>query len=172
MSAKASTPTQGAGQPPAPTVGKEKLAMEIEGSIAYTSDAGLTPHAAWAVSVVCIAFSLQWAFCWKFIIVSFCGTYCYYAYFFDFLKRRQSCSSSEFLLKGLLHGTALALLTWLTISITPIHVVAPTLMDLWTPYAVHPALRTTNVVYDAGSSAELEYVDKSEGWCGVPCCGY
>jgi hypothetical protein len=106
------------------------------------------------------------------MLMSFYGTYYYYVYVFGFLGQRESSSHPRCLLKGLLHGTALTLLTSLCISITPIHVVTPTLMDLWTPYAVHPALRTTKIVYDAGPSAELEYVSKRMDCPGASCTGY
>jgi hypothetical protein len=171
MSAKASTPIQGPGQPKAPTITKEKPAMELEGSIAYPSNAAPIPHAARVFVVVWIAFSLQLAFCWRFIFMSFYGTYYYYVYFFGFIGRKSN-AHPKFLLRGFLHGTALTLLTSLCISITPIHVVAPTLMDLWTPYAVHPALKTTEVVYDAGPSAELEYVAKRTSRSDALCTRY
>ena len=42
-------------------------------------------------------------------------------------------------------------------SLTPLHVISPTFMDLWATYSSHPPLESVNVLYDPGVGALVEY---------------
>ena len=42
-------------------------------------------------------------------------------------------------------------------SLTPVHVFTPTFMDIWTSYANHPTLKPSDILYDAGEAAMIEY---------------
>lgn len=108
--------------------------------------------------VVSVAFSPLIGFCWRLILISLYFTYHYSNFVFHFLRDppRRWSHVPQFAAKTVVHGVVLAVLTSWCISITPIHVIAPTMMDLWTPYTVHPAFRNTEVMYDAGSSAVVE----------------
>jgi hypothetical protein len=70
--------------------------MKMEPSIAYPSNAAPISPAARAFFVVCIVFSLHLALCWRFMLMSFYGTYYYYVYVFGFLGQRESSSHPRF----------------------------------------------------------------------------
>lgn len=111
-----------------------------------------------AFVVGCILISPIIGLCWRLMLISFYFLYYYAVFFYSFLLDIPRAQSHllQYAVKAVVHCIALASLVSWCISITPIHVIAPTLIDLWTPYAVHPALRTTEVMYDAGIMAAVE----------------
>lgn len=97
-------------------------------------------------------------FCWRLIMISFYFTCQYFIFLSRFLLDfpRHRSHLLKYTLKAASHCVALALLTSWFLSMTPIHVIAPTLMDLFTPYTMPAAHRATEIVYDSGSSAAVE----------------
>ncbi|KAI1104919.1 hypothetical protein F4804DRAFT_305447 [Jackrogersella minutella] len=97
-------------------------------------------------------------FCWRLIIISFYFTYQYFIFLsgvlFDFPNAKRHLV--KYMLKATCHCTILALLTSWFVSMTPIHVLVPTPMDLFTPYTIPSAHRATNIMYDSGSSAVVD----------------
>ena len=92
--------------------------------------------------------------CWRLMVISFCLAY-YYFIFICKLLGHATQSISQILLTIGHHILFAILLSW-CVTLTPLHTVAPTLMDFWTPYTVHPAFRTTEIMYDAGMNTMVE----------------
>jgi pimeloyl-ACP methyl ester carboxylesterase len=119
---------------------------------------GELPFAFHVFATFAIAYSPSFSFCWRLIGVSFYAIYLYSKFFARFLAKepRHGIYVISYAAKALLYFTGLVGLSAWCISITPIHVLAPTLMDFWSPYAVHPTLQGTQVMYDAGENAEVD----------------
>ncbi|OTA62400.1 hypothetical protein K449DRAFT_52541 [Hypoxylon sp. EC38] len=117
----------------------------------------LLAHVFVAVSIV---YSPIIAFCWRLIIISLYFTYYYFIFTYRFLLdiTRRRTRPFEYLWKAVFHCIILASLTSWCISITPFHVIMPTLMDLFAPYTVHSVHRATEIMYDAGNSAEIDII--------------
>ncbi|OTB18228.1 hypothetical protein K445DRAFT_244915 [Daldinia sp. EC12] len=94
--------------------------------------------------------------CWRLMVISFCLAY-YYFIFICRLLGHATQSLSQILLTIVHHILFAILLSW-CVTLTPLHTVAPTLMDFWTPYTVHPAFRTTEIMYDAGMSTMVDII--------------
>lgn len=96
------------------------------------------------------------SFCWRQIALSFYLTYQYLVWFYYKVDKFGHTPYWPFHIPTLLHAAVLVISILWCLSITPIHVLAPTLMDLWTPYAIRPIFKASEVVYDAGESAAVE----------------
>ncbi|KAF5676590.1 nb-arc domain-containing protein [Fusarium heterosporum] len=121
-------------------------------------EVGLSKEAPLVVAVG--ALSPHLGLCWWLMLMSFLITY-YYAKFTVNSSQLPDCSIfsykiPKFIGKLTLKLVVLVGMLYWCFCITPFHVFAPTAMDVWTPYAVHDALRMTEVVYDPGHDASID----------------
>lgn len=113
--------------------------------------------------IVALVLSPSVGFCWRLMLVSFLSAY-YYALFVERSYRPpRDCGLLSFPMAQFAFNTAvkLSILAGLTVwclSLTPVHIFAPTATDAWTPYTIHDPLRMTETMYDAGKETTLEFV--------------
>ncbi|KAI1441846.1 hypothetical protein F5Y02DRAFT_410493 [Annulohypoxylon stygium] len=111
-------------------------------------------------AVIFIIFSILVAFCWRLIIISFYLTYHYSIFFYRSLVGPGAHGANPYVrsLKATLHSLALAtLLLWCT-SITPIHLISPTLTDTLRLYTSRSTQGTTEILYDAGNISVVDII--------------
>ncbi|CAJ2506061.1 Uu.00g001910.m01.CDS01 [Anthostomella pinea] len=111
--------------------------------------------------VAVIILSPSVGFCWRMIFVSFISLYYYLIFIVAQFRPPKRCrffsvQMARFAAKTALHLAGLALLLAWCLSLTPVHIFVPTLIDYWTPYVEHDPMRMTEIVYDAGSKAAVD----------------
>lgn len=114
-----------------------------------------------AFVIATIVLSPSIGFCWRLILISLLFTYFYCLFMVHSFhppddRRVFSLDMARFIATTISQVVVLIGLVAWCISITPIHIFAPTFMDVWTPYAVHDALRMAEVMHDAGDEAAVE----------------
>ncbi|KAI1090937.1 hypothetical protein F5B19DRAFT_460919 [Rostrohypoxylon terebratum] len=140
---------------PAPRPG---LAENSNPKNALQGQAQLGAH----VYVVMLTFIISFlvAFCWRLIIISSYFTYHYYIFFYRSSLNSSARDANPYTrsLKVTLHSLVLASLVLWCISITPIHLISPTLTNTLTLYASSSTQRTTEILHDAGNTAAVDII--------------
>lgn len=122
---------------------------------------GLVQHPTFVIAALVL--SPYVGFCWRLMLVSFLSAYHYARFVARSCRPPRDYRPLSVRMVGFALSTALKLIglvgmcAW-SLSLTPIHVLLPTATDFWTPYSIHEPLRRTQIAYDPGEEATVEYV--------------